>query len=246
MNRYQLMNRLFPAILLAIISILAGCKHTVPSRNENSAPPSPVDGTPQPGTASCDPDTIYFQQQVLPILVSNCTMSGCHDAASHQDGVILTSYNTVMKTAEIVPGNPRESELYERITDRDARERMPLSPAPSLSEAQIAIIYKWILQGANNNSCENSCDSSAAVTYGQQVRSIIAANCTGCHCGTSPQAGINLSTYAGLNVKVDDGRFWGAINHLPGYSAMPKNGTQLSECERTQIKKWIDAGAPNN
>jgi hypothetical protein len=42
------------------------------------------------------------------------------------------------------------------------------------------------------------------------------------------------------------GKFWGSINHLPGFSAMPKNGTMLSPCEIGQVKRWIAAGAPNN
>ncbi len=38
----------------------------------------------------------------------------------------------------------------------------------------------------------------------------------------------------------------GSVDHLPGYPAMPKGGTKLSDCKLTQIRKWIAAGAPNN
>jgi uncharacterized membrane protein len=240
------MNRFFQCLAAVIFFFLTGCKHTLPFQNDPVGPSAPDDAIAQTGNVSCDPDTIYFQQQVLPVLVSNCSMSGCHDDASHQDGVILTSYSAVMNTAEIRPGRPKESELYERITETDIRERMPLTPRPPLSQEQKELIYKWIQQGAKNTSCEQSCDALAAVTYSQQVRSVITSKCAGCHGGTSPQGGINLTTYAGLKAKVDDGRLWGAINHLTGFSSMPKNGSKLSDCELVQIKKWIDAGAPNN
>ena len=75
---------------------------------------------------------------------------------------------------------------------------------------------------------------------------MIQNKCQGCHSGTNAQGGIDLSTYTLLKAKVTDGKLWGSINQLPGYSAMPKNGTKLSDCEIKQFQKWIAAGAPNN
>jgi hypothetical protein len=39
---------------------------------------------------------------------------------------------------------------------------------------------------------------------------------------------------------------YGVISHSPGYRYMPKYGPKLPDCEIAGIKKWIDAGAPNN
>lgn len=36
------------------------------------------------------------------------------------------------------------------------------------------------------------------------------------------------------------------ITHSNGYSAMPKNGNKLSQCNIAQFKRWIDQGMPNN
>src|ERR1043166_2325716 len=85
---------------------------------------------------TCDPNKVYFQQQVLPILISNCTLSSCHDDASHQKGVILTSYNNVMNTADVRPGNPTGSKIYKMITETDASKRMPRGRA-ALSQDNI-------------------------------------------------------------------------------------------------------------
>jgi len=195
---------------------------------------------------NCDPNKIYFQQQILPILISNCAMSGCHDDASRQDGVILTSYEKVIATADVRPGRPADSDLYEVLIETDPDKRMPRPPRNPLSQQQIALIYDWIAQGAQNLSCQPTGCDTAQVSYSLTIRPIVSNKCQGCHSGAGASAGIDLSTYDGVKAKILDGRLWGAISHQPGFSAMPKNGSKLSDCELTQIRKWIDTGSPNN
>ncbi len=151
-----------------------------------------------------------------------------------------------MTTGDVRPGNPNSSEIWEKISDPDPSDRMPPPPRQALSQAQKDIIFKWIMQGAKNNSCVASACDSTNVTYGVSIKNIITNKCQGCHSGGAPSGGIDLSTYNGVKTKVNDGRLWGAINHLPGYSPMPKNGQKLSDCEIGLFRKWINAGAPNN
>ena len=243
-------NLIFLGSVFFILLIVA-CKHDV----EGLTPPNNggstggqnggTGGTGGGSSVPCDPSKVYFRQQVLPILVSNCALSGCHDDASHQDGVVLTSYEKVMATADIRPGRPFDSDLYEAITETDPSERMPRPPQNPLNSQQIQLIRQWIEQGAQNLACQSLCDSSN-FTYSGAIVHIISNKCQGCHSGVSAQGGINLSTYTGLKAKITDGRLWGAINHLPGFSSMPKNGTKLSECEISQFRRWIDSGSPNN
>ena len=236
-------------VLFALTAgLILSCKHRIEDLNAPGTGGTGGTGGGTGGggsTAPCDPTKIYFQQQVLPILISNCAMSGCHDDASHQKGVVLTSYQKVMATADISPGNPGNSELYERIVDTDPDDRMPRPPSAPLTSQQIQIIRQWIQQGALDLTCQSMCDSTS-FTYSTAIRNIISNKCQGCHSGTAPQGGIDLSTYTGLKAKVNDGRLWGAINHQPGFSPMPKNGTKLSDCEIAQFRQWIAAGAPNN
>ncbi|MEI7735650.1 MAG: hypothetical protein WCI49_09290 [Ferruginibacter sp.] len=89
------------------------------------------------------------------------------------------------------------------------------------------------------------CDT-ATVTYSSSVVPILLSNCTICHGGNTPSAGIKLDTYAGVKVQADNGRLWGAVSQATSFSPMPKNGTKLSTCNLTKIKKWLDAGALNN
>ena len=92
---------------------------------------------------------------------------------------------------------------------------------------------------------QSVCDT-AHVTFSSSVVPILSSNCYSCHSGSSPSAGIKLDNYTSVKVQVDNGKLWGAVSHLPGYSPMPKNGTKMNTCNLAKIKKWIDAGALNN
>ena len=89
------------------------------------------------------------------------------------------------------------------------------------------------------------CDTSN-VTYSGTVSPIISDNCISCHGSTFPQGGVILDNYDDLKTHVDNGRFWGAINHEAGYSPMPQNLPKLPQCELDKIKTWIDNGAIND
>ena len=240
-------SKLLAVICASITLIIFACKHEIPTKQGDTGNGNGIGGgggTTTPPPVFCSPDTAYFQQQVLPIFVSNCALSGCHDAASHQDGITLTSYTGIME--EISPGNLRNSKIWRKINEDDRDDIMPPPPRNPLTQQQKDVIAKWILQGAKNNSCQSSSCDSTNVTYSITIRSIVSTKCQGCHSGTAASAGYDFSQYAVLKARVNDGKLWGAINHLAGYSPMPKNGNKLSDCEINQIRKWIDMGAPNN
>jgi uncharacterized membrane protein len=223
-----------------VFSLILSCKHEILGVNNPGTGPV----NPPTQASSCSADTAYFQQQVLPIFISNCAMSGCHDAATQQKGLNLTNYNGIRN--EVRPGNLNNSKIWERINETDPSKRMPRPPRNPLTQDQKDIIRKWILQGAINNSCASASCDTLNVTYSTSIRNIISNKCQGCHSSSAPAGGFDYTTYAGVKARVNDGKLWGAVNHLPGYSPMPKNGAKLSTCELAQIKKWIDAGAPNN
>ncbi|MFP4469223.1 MAG: c-type cytochrome domain-containing protein [Bacteroidales bacterium] len=194
----------------------------------------------------CDPDTVYFQNTILPLLQSSCGVIGCHDPGTASDGVILTNYQDIISTAEVVPGDPSESELYEVLVENDPDKRMPPPPRNPLTAGQITSVYKWIAQGAKNNYCDDiNCDT-LNVTFSETVFPIIQNRCLGCHSGGSPSGGINLENHANIAAVASSGALMGAIRHEPGYSPMPQNGAKLSDCNIAQIQKWIDDGTPNN
>lgn len=199
---------------------------------------------PDPTGIPCDPDTVYFNMDLLPVLVSSCAKSGCHDAASHQEGVILTDYNNVMATADINPFNPNNSKLYEAITE-DGDDIMPPPPDAALTADQIQMVYKWIAQGAKNLHCDNMPCDTVNITYSGTIWPIILDNCKGCHTGASAGGGIQLVDFASIKAAGESGKLYGSITHATGYSAMPKNGAMLPDCYITQVRKWIESGYPS-
>jgi hypothetical protein len=85
-----------------------------------------------------------------------------------------------------------------------------------------------------------------APTYSTTIAPLISRNCLSCHNQASSNGGIALETYSQVITQVESGRLMGAITHSSGFSPMPKNSQQLSECNINAIRTWIDAGTPEN
>lgn len=97
-----------------------------------------------------DSPVIKFSDEVLPIIIGNCTASGCHGNYNPQQ-FLLNSYTDVMTHGEVKAKDARGSKLYNVIISNKEEEKMPRKPNPDLTEKQIEIIYLWIMQGAKNN-----------------------------------------------------------------------------------------------
>lgn len=235
--------------LIATLAVMAIVFNACQHEPDEVPTPDPGDTTsnnnPPPGIP-CDPDTVYFVNTILPLLQSSCGVSGCHDAGSAQDGVILTDYANILATGEITPGNPSDSELYEKITETDPDKIMPPPPRSPLTADQINLIRLWILQGAKNNHCDQTDCDTTNITFSATIFPVIQNSCLGCHSGAAPSGGIRLESHADVVAQVNSGRLLGAIRHEQGYSPMPQNGAKLSDCDITQFEKWIENGAPNN
>src|SRR6185436_12790574 len=93
-------------------------------------------------------------RDIRPILSENCY--ACHgpDAEKRKAGLRLDLKEGALarlKSEEfaIVPGNVTKSTLIQRITAKDADDRMPpLKTGKHLTEAQIDLLQRWIGEGA--------------------------------------------------------------------------------------------------
>jgi len=249
-NAMFLLNGTLLVLMLSVF--MPGCKHEplVPLGNIDDGGGNGNGGGNGGGNGlSCDPDSIYFQQQILPFLVASCAKSGCHDAASAQDGVILTSYSTVMNTGGVTPYNLGDSDLWEVITETDPDKIMPPPGETPLTQTQINMIAQWINQGAKDLVCDDGlgpCDSTN-VSFLNMVKPILQNKCVGCHNNSTASNGfVALSTYAGVQAVAQSGQLVGAITHNANYSAMPPSGPMLSTCELAKIKHWVSEGIQNN
>lgn len=196
-------------------------------------------------TLNADSPTICFQEQVYPLIKSNCAISGCHSANSNEEGPVLDNYDNIRN--EVVPFKPNKSRIYKAITGNQGSESfMPPSPRSPITREQIDLITIWILQGAENNSCpEPPCDS-VNVTFSGSIWPLVNIWCIGCHSGSSPEAGLHLESYEQVATIANNGKFYGSISHSPGYVAMPFESDKLSNCSIAIVKKWIEDGALNN
>ena len=91
----------------------------------------PIPGEDSSGN-SCSIDSVYFVNDVLPILTTNCAYAGCHNTTSAADGVKLNNYANIINTGKVKPYEASESDLYEAITETKADKIMPRPPAPRL------------------------------------------------------------------------------------------------------------------
>jgi uncharacterized membrane protein len=225
-------------LLLVLCYPELSCKH-LPPENLPPAPGGGVGGGGGTGTTA-----ICFESEVLPIFQSNCAKSNCHDAASAKDGYVFDNYQNIIRK-NIIPGNATNSKVY-KVLFETGNDKMPPAPNADLTAAQKAVIGAWINDGAKNTvNCSSNCDTTQ-FKYAADISKIMTGYCVGCHGGTAPSAAINLSAHQGVAAVAASGRLYNSVIHAAGYSAMPQNANKLSDCQITQIRKWIANGAPNN
>jgi hypothetical protein len=227
-------------IVLALLSLftLSCTKYQIPGRELAGPGPNEQEEI----ISTCDPDTVYFSNHILPLVVSSCGTTGCHSQDSHREGVILTDYASILRTGGIRPGNPNDSKFLETLTD-NGEDRMPPPPNDPWNSEQIEMMRKWIAQGAKNNACSDGCDTSS-VTFSGQIWPMMETYCTGCHSTGSAGGGIVIAGYDDLVALAGNGSLMGSVRYEADFANMPTN-QQLSECNISLLQKWIDDGFPD-
>jgi hypothetical protein len=236
-------------LLLALIYLSFSCIHDpvyiIPDEAVGEVPGTTPEPPPViPGSDdSCDPDSVYFQNQILPIFVGSCAVTGCHDQSSREADIALISYANIMRG--IRPGDPGDSKYFKVMTLEETDDLMPLDPVTDegfrLPADQLALIEDWINQGATDNFCE-SCDTSN-YTFGARIEPLFATNCTtsiGCHSSGSSNG--SFASYAELKPFIDNGSI---MDRVVVKQDMPVVAP-LQACDMEVLIKWIDDGAPNN
>lgn len=222
-------------LYLAIIIFIAwSCKHdaVIP---ENMQIPTQ--------STICDSDTVYFVNDIQPLLNSTCATSECHSNESAQEGVRLTSYINIIQTGDVKPYRPDNSEIYEMLFEEDD-EVMPPPPQAPLTDAQKQMIYTWIMQGAKNNECIEDCNTES-VSFESDITPIVSNNCLSCHSGPNPNGDVLLTNYNEISGIAQSGLLMDVLTASNGAPKMPQGGT-LDNCSIDKIEKWINDGSPNN
>src|SRR5262245_32276262 len=101
-----------------------------------------------------DRTPVEFNRDIRPVLSDNCYQ--CHGPDKAQRKADLRLDTEAGATADlggrraVVAGDLDQSELYQRLTADDEKERMPpVKSGKKLTDSQIELFRRWIDQGAN-------------------------------------------------------------------------------------------------
>src|SRR3954447_9523865 len=114
----------------------------------------------------------------------------------------------------------------------------------------LSSVYALCLCGSPSAAAQDK------VTYADPVLPILRDKCLGCHNAEKARSGLDLSSYgklmeggsSGEVVKpgdADGSRLYLLASHK-GEPKMPPQGGALAAEQVATLKKWIDAGAPEN
>lgn len=100
--------------------------------------------------APLKPGEVSFASDIAPILLERC--SGCHDATQPESNLSMSTLERLFRGgrggAAIAPGKAADSLLVKKIKGTGIEgQRMPLG-GPPLADDDIALIQRWIDQGA--------------------------------------------------------------------------------------------------
>ena len=99
----------------------------------------------EPATGPNPNDIISFSNYIMPLMISKCAVSGCHEGTSAPNLTAGKAYTNLVDGAFVDTLNAEQSILYLRINGGG----MP--PANPLPASDISKVLLWIKQGAQNN-----------------------------------------------------------------------------------------------
>lgn len=90
------------------------------------------------------------------------------------------------------------------------------------------------------------CDTTA-VTFSRSVAPLLSMQCAGCHSNANaPSSGDNIRLEKYADVKAQLTKVLGSVEWKNDFSAMPKDGAKMSDCQIRMLRIWADAGALDN
>ena len=103
------------------------------------------------------PGNVSFYKSIRPVLQAKC--HGCHQPAKAKGDYIMTDFAKLLAGGEdgaaVVAGDAAASLLIQQITPHEGKVEMPKGGDP-LPEAEVALIKKWITEGAVDDTPPNA------------------------------------------------------------------------------------------
>jgi hypothetical protein len=173
----------------------------------------------KPKAAPVAPPTdgpVSFAKHVAPLLVAKC--GTCHVGRAKGDFSMATVADLKKGAKEsgivIQPGNSQASRMIELIQSGD----MPRGGA-KVSAAELAMLSKWIDQGANYDGAEpgtslaglaqtsganlsaitvEQARGNESILFARDIGPVIVRECSNCHSNRNPPSGLSLTTFERL------------------------------------------------
>ncbi|MGA9364602.1 MAG: c-type cytochrome domain-containing protein [Bacteroidota bacterium] len=105
---------------------------------------------------ACGGKNVSFSQEVAPIIKKHCVT--CHFPGNefNESRLAMNTYESLMQGgvhgSPVVPGDADSSLMIKKLgLNPPFGRQMPLMSKEKLSDDEVALIAKWINQGANNN-----------------------------------------------------------------------------------------------
>lgn len=103
-----------------------------------------------------DQQPVSFYEQIRPIFQAQC--HGCHQPARDNGKYVMTDFAKLVaggesESAAIIAEKPDESYLIGQITPKDGQAEMPKGKKP-LSDVEVALIRRWVAEGAKDDTPE--------------------------------------------------------------------------------------------
>ena len=77
--------------------------------------------------------------------------------------------------------------------------------------------------------------------YTENVAPILESNCTGCHSGPTPRAGLSLDSYSVVFIAIKSGDVLDRVNRDQGTNGfMPNGGTKLSDANLDILQTFFE------
>src|SRR5438445_1446465 len=111
-------------------------------------------------------EPVDYVRDVKPIFAANCT--SCHGVTKQKADLRLDLYANVKRGGQsglaIVPQKSSESRLFQAVTgSRSDVEKMP--PKGELTAEQIALLKRWIDEGAKGPAKDEAASGAVAATH---------------------------------------------------------------------------------
>jgi hypothetical protein len=126
--------------LLLVALLLGGC-------GGDPLEPAPVD-------PDCTPQYApTFDNVFANTLMPDCAVSGCHSGARPRGAMSLDEIDAaydelVGQSDRVIPGDPENSELVQRLYSTSSQWQMPPGADKELVDAEKCAVALWVLNGA--------------------------------------------------------------------------------------------------